>query len=271
LKIALARRAPARWTRWVAPFVPALLLPISALAQSSPGQPYSDPYRSGPTRPLDGSARGVYSSQPAPRSAKSARDEPAPLGYRPSAASAPPIWQGLYAGVQGGYRWTNTDAAGSGLAALSTRGAQFGAHVGTNYQVNDFVLGLEGDLMVGSASSSTTTLGTTLALRDSWTSTLRGRVGYSFGPALLYATGGLALAGQNLSMASGALSASTTDMRVGFVGGAGLEMRLTEQISARIEGLRYSYRDQVLNLGGVNQSVKQDSNVIRGGLSYRFN
>jgi outer membrane immunogenic protein len=273
LKIALIRLAPVWCARWVAPFIPALILPISAVAQSPASQPYADPYRSGPTRPLDGSARGVYSAQPAPKYGRAARAEAAPLGYSPSAGptDAPPIWRGLYAGLQGGYRWTNTDATSSGLSALSTRGAQFGGHIGSNYQTGNVVLGLEGDLMLGGSSSSTTSLGTTFALKDSWTSTLRARAGYSFGPALLYATGGIAVAGQDVSLKSTTLSAAMTDARVGLVVGAGLEMMLTQQVSARIEGLRYSYRDSVLNFGTVNQSVKQDSNVLRAGVSYRFN
>jgi outer membrane immunogenic protein len=273
LKNALVRQAPVWCARWVAPFVPALLLPISAVAQSSGSQPYSDPYRSGPARPLDGSARGVYSAQPAPRYGRTARDEPAPLGYRPGAGAAetPPIWRGLYAGLQGGYRWTNADATSAGLAALTPRGAQFGGHIGSNYQTGNIVLGLEGDLMVGSASASTASLGTSFTTKDSWTSSLRGRAGYSFGPALLYATGGLAVAGQDVTLKTTTLSAAMNDARVGFVVGAGLEMMLTQQLSARVEGLRYSYRDSVLNFGGVNQSVKQDSNVLRAGVSYRFN
>jgi outer membrane immunogenic protein len=271
LKTALVRRVPVWRAHWVVPLVPVLFVPISAVAQSSYGQRNADAYKSGPTRPLDNSPRGVYSAKAAPSYAHSPRDEPAPLGYGSAAPASPPIWQGLYAGLQSGYRWTNTDAAGSGLPALSNRGAQFGAHMGLNYQINDFVLGVEGDLMLGNSTASTTSLGTTLALKESWTSTLRGRVGYSFGPALLYATGGLALAGQDLSLLTSTLATTMTDTRVGLVGGLGLEMRLTQQLSARIEGLRYSYRDSILNLGTSNLPVKQDSNVVRGGLSYRFN
>jgi outer membrane immunogenic protein len=274
LKTALVRQAPAWCARWVAPFIPALVLPAAAFAQAPYGQPYTDPYRAGPTRPLDGSPRsGVYSAQPAPSYQQAPRADAAPrgLGSAAAPADAPAIWRGLYVGLQGGHRWTNTEATGSGLAALSTRGAQFGGHVGTNYQTGNLVYGLEADLMVGNASASTSSLGTTFALKDSWTSTLRARAGYSFGPALLYATGGIAVAGQDLTLKTSTLSAALNDARIGLVLGAGLEMQLTQQLSARIEGLHYSYKDQALNLGVVNQSVKQDSNVIRAGVSYRFN
>jgi outer membrane immunogenic protein len=74
-----------------------------------------------------------------------------------------------------------------------------------------------------------------------------------------------------VSLNAAPLSAATNDARIGFVFGAGLEMMLTPQLSARVEGLRYNYRDSALNLGAVNQSVKQESNAIRAGVSYRFN
>jgi outer membrane immunogenic protein len=272
LKTALVRQTPAWCARWVVPFLPAFVLPVTAFAQTPHGQPYSDPYRSGPTRPLDGSPRnGVYSAQPAPRYDAAPRG----LGTAPAPIEVPAIWRGLYVGLQAGHRWTHTEATGSGLAALSARGAQFGGHIGSNYQTGNIVFGLEGDLMVGSSTASSVGTGvgtgTTLSMKDTWTSTLRARAGYSFGPALLYATGGVAVAGQDLTLMSTTLSTAMSDARVGLVVGAGLEMQLTQQLSARIEGLHYSYKDSVLNLGSVSQAVKQDSNVIRAGVSYRFN
>jgi outer membrane immunogenic protein len=93
----------------------------------------------------------------------------------------------------------------------------------------------------------------------------------TFGPALLYATGGVAMAGQDLMLKSSTLSAAMSDARLGLVVGGGLEMQLTQQLSARIEGLHYQYRDTALTWGAAGQSVKQNSNVIRAGVSYRFN
>ncbi len=268
MKTAFARRWPAVRARWVAPLLPAFALWSPALAQQPYGKPYTDPYRSGPTRPLDGSPRGgVYSSQPAP----SYEAAPRGLGSNGPGADAPAIWRGLYAGVQVGHRWTSTEAPGSGFATLSPRGPQFGAHLGHNFQTGNIVYGLEGDLMLGSASASSTSAGSTFSIKDSWTSSLRARAGYTVGPALLYATGGIAVAGQDTTWKAGALSASMTDARVGYVLGAGLEMQLTQQLTARIEGLHYGYKDQALNLSAASQTIKQDSNVLRAGVSYRFN
>ncbi len=274
MKTVLVRQTPVRRARWAVPFLPIVMLPSAVFAQAPYGQPYSDPYRSGPTRPLDGSTRsGVYSAQPAPSYEQAPRYDATPrgLGSAGAPADAPAIWRGLYLGLQAGQRWSTTDASGSGLATLSTRSAQFGGHIGNNYQTGNVVVGLEGDLMVGNSSASTAGLGTTFALKDSWTSTLRARAGYSFGPALLYATGGVAVAGQDLTLKSSTLSAAMNDARFGLVVGAGLEMQLTQQISARIEGLHTSYKDSVLNFGTIGQTVKQDSNVLRAGVSYHFN
>lgn len=269
MKTVLARRAPVWRACWVMPTFAVFALPCTAIAQTSYGRPsYADPYRSGPTRPLDGSPRsGVYSAQPSP----SYEAAPRGLGQSPAYADTPAIWSGLYLGLQAGHRWTTTEAPGSNLSSLQARSAQFGGHIGTNYQAGNIVFGVEGDLMLGSGSASTTGGGNTLALKDTWTSTLRARAGYSFGPALLYGTGGVAVAGQDLTLKSSTLSGALSDARVGLAVGAGLEMQLTQQLSARIEGLHYRYKDQTVNWGTTSQQVKQDSNVIRGGLSYRFN
>ncbi len=274
MKTALTRRVPAWRARWVVPLVPAFVLPGAAVAQTSYGQPYTDPYRSGPTRPLDGSPRsGVYSAQPAPRYEQTPRYEAAPrgLGSAPAPIDAPAIWRGLYIGLQAGHRWTTTETANANFSSLQARSAQFGGHIGTNYQSGPVVVGLEGDLMVGRGSATTVGAGASLSLKDTWTSTLRARAGVTFGPALLYATGGVAVAGQDLTLKSSTLSSATSDARLGLVVGGGLEMQLTEQLSARVEGLHYSYKDQSLNWGTTNVPVRQDSNVIRGGISYRFN
>ena len=266
---AFARRSPASLALWLAPLASATVFSSVAFAQSSSSraQPYADPYRSGSTRPLDGSPRsGVYSTKPAPSYETTRRGVGAPVGPR----ELPAIWSGLYVGVQGGYRWSNTEV--TGVPAISTKGFQGGGHIGYNFQTSsNLVLGLETDLMLGGATSSSTNGATTATMRDTWNSSVRARAGYAFGPALLYGTGGIAIAGQDLTLSNGAASANFSDMRLGYVVGAGVEYKFTPQISGRIEGLHYGYRDSSVSWAAGSQVVKQDSNVLRGGLSFQFN
>ena len=235
------------------PFWCAVFGPCMARAQTASPQPYRDPYTSGPTRPLDGSPRTNYSS-PASN---------APL--------APAIWNGLYLGAQLGYRWSNTSIDGLGTPPAKTAGPQFGALIGTNYQSGPLVVGFESDLMLGSASASTSAGSASFTTQDNWTSTVRARAGFAYGQALFYGTGGLAIAGQSLTATAGSASSQLSQVRAGSVFGAGFEYKFAPQVSARIEALHFNYKEQTLPWSAGTPSVKQDSTAIRGGLTFHFN
>lgn len=251
----------------------AALAPSGAIAACDYAASASCSYTSGPTRPLDGSPRsGVYSAQPAPRYA--APRDAAPRGLI-SSYGAPPerpaIWNGLYAGVQGSYRWANTSIPGSIAPDLTTRGAQLGGHFGMNFQSDRVVIGLESDLMLGSAAATSTGVGAALSMRDSWTSTFRARAGYAFGNVLVYGTGGVAMAGQDVTLSGGGSSTQLSDVRLGYVVGGGFEYKVTPQISTRLEGLHYGYKDAAIGLAGASYPVRQSSNTLKAGVSFHFN
>ena len=235
------------------PFACAVFAPCMAHAQTVAPQLYRDPYTSGPTRPLDGSPRTNYSS---------------PVSNAPL---APAIWNGFYLGAQLGYRWANTSIDGLGLPPAKTAGPQFGALIGTNYQSGPLVVGFESDLMLGAASSSTSASGASLTTQDNWTSTVRARAGFAFGQALFYGTGGLAITGQKQTASAGSASSQHSQVHTGSVFGAGFEYKFAPQVSARIEALHFNYKEQTLPWSAGTLSVKQDSTVIRGGLTFHFN
>src|SRR5262245_17141507 len=68
-----------------------------------------------------------------------AADAPRGPGYRPP---PPPIpffsWTGFYAGAHVGVGWSDGDGGGSGFLG--------GGQVGFNYQINQWVLGVEADI-----------------------------------------------------------------------------------------------------------------------------
>jgi opacity protein-like surface antigen len=137
----------------------------------------------------------------------------------------PSIWRGLYGGLHIGHADADFD---DGLAA--------GAQLGYNWQSHHVVYGLEGDI----SFADTETI--------DWLGSLRGRVGYLLQPGLLvYGTAGL-----------GFVSAFDTD--AGFVYGLGVEGRLSDTMSARLEYLSFE-----------NDSVNDDGvGVIRAGLNFKF-
>ena len=247
-----------------------LLRPTAVAAQSysTGGGPYAQPYSQSATRPFDGSQRsGVYAARRSPSYDKPIDDRrPAEVAYRP-----PAIWNGLYLGAQAGYRWSSTAIDGWNAPAMRQGGLQLGGYFGYNVHVGFLVFGVESDVMLGSATTSSTLSSASLAMRDSWGGTVRGRAGVAFGQALVYGTGGAAVADRNLSVSSPSLSATINEMRLGSVFGGGLEYKFTPNISTRIEALRFNYRGSGLNWNGASQGIKEDSNVLRGGLTLHFN
>ena len=135
-----------------------------------------------------------------------------------------------------------------------------GAHVGYNYQINQFVLGLEGDVDGSSLSKTVnfapfsnyyqdyipTTVHSNLGVQGS----IRGRFGYAFDRVLVYATGGVAFGGFNTSISTDYANAlfypaffgsdSFSNTRVGWTVGGGLEYAITNNWSVRAE---YRYTD----------------------------
>jgi outer membrane immunogenic protein len=106
--------------------------------------------------------------------------------------SLPPIpfvynWTGFYAGAHVGVGWSDGDGSGSS-------GFISGGQVGFNYQINQWVLGVEGDFAGTTIKDSVnaTVVGPGAVITGNaeasldWVSTLAPRVGYAFNNWLVY-------------------------------------------------------------------------------------
>ena len=130
----------------------------------------------------------------------------------------PPVavynWTGCYIGVEGGGQWGTARSVGTGLrngvrvgpgGNLNNQtdfdGGLGGGTLGCNYEVNRWVLGIEGDGSWSSISGSSSLVPPVFnpnfreAFGDHWLATVRGRVGYAVkDDMLLYGTAGGAFA-----------------------------------------------------------------------------
>ena len=217
--------------------------------------------------------------------------EPAP--YDPPPAYAPPmhraaLWSGAYIGANAGYSWGNDYAAsvsgpgaGGAFGALEPDGWSGGGQVGFNMQFDRFVLGLEADLQSSDISDRTAGFGPggayygTSSVDIDWYSTVRGRIGYAAGPALLYFTGGLAFADVDYrtTIAGPAnVSMSSDSIKTGYTLGGGLEWKFAPQWSLKSEYLYVDLGDETLSSpGGAYQSTTgTDFHTVRVGLNYHF-
>ncbi len=190
-------------------------------------------------------------------------------------------WTGLYIGLNAGYASATVSeslsgATGSGSATMP--GGIGGAQIGYNYQIGGVVLGFEADFDGSMATKSITAGSVSGTNQIPWIGTLRGRVGYAFDRLLVYATAGGA-ATQLLSTVNvgGIGSASTSNTTGAWTAGGGLEVAITDNLSARVE---YLYLDTgnipVAQVGAtppppfVTVTGHLQDNLLRAGFNYRL-
>jgi len=221
-------------------------------------------------------------------------------------------WSGFYVGGNGGYAWANNNTSsqvdvffpGSAppdnflpLNSLDYAGGFGGGQVGYNFQRNSFVFGVELDIQgsgirdhtttLTSGSADVTALNFNQSINIDWFGTVRGRMGYTFGSTLLYATGGFAFGGVDyqtgtVAPVDGAFAnASSNSVQTGYVVGAGVEHSFNPSWSIKAE---YQYinlgREQLTgqafgaNGTASNQFIKTQADVnfstVRVGINYHF-
>jgi outer membrane immunogenic protein len=208
----------------------------------------------------------------------------------PAMFSPAPIatWTGFYVGLNGGGGWGTSNhtltitggGAGGSSGDFNVSGGLFGGTIGYNYQMGPWVMGGEADLDWANIRGSQTLAafgavgiaGTgSVSSQLSWLDTVRLRLGYAFGPSLLYITGGAAYgsvtAQINAAAAGVAGFLGQSDTRLGWTFGGGWEYMFTPHLSGKIE---YLYVDFGTNAQVLVDNVKFNTNIIRAGVNWRF-
>lgn len=212
---------------------------------------------------------------------------PAPALKAQPAAMALPGWAGPYLGVQAGYLSgrSETDFPGTGEFHFNDpKGFAGGVVGGYALQWGRVVAGLEADLSYIHAGQ-TTDIGlgpdptvTQLQTKMDWNAHLRGRVGYGFDSVLIFAAGGLAVAGvQNKAIDNVVgVTATWNDTRVGWSIGGGADLRVARNVKLRLEYLYDNYgatTGGAQSVGTVNfaeRDHKLDSHTLRTGINWHF-
>ncbi|MES1155204.1 MAG: outer membrane protein [Pseudorhodoplanes sp.] len=177
--------------------------------------------------------------------------------YQPPYVAAPMVysWMGPYIGANLGYQWgsvTNNVTDPSGIAG--------GVQAGYNFQSGQFVFGGETDIQLSAADDTFAPY----KFSNPWFGTVRGRAGVALNNILVYGTAGLAY-GSLRGEISG-LSESRTHL--GWTVGAGMEVGLTPNWSAKVEYLWIDLNDRGYSVTGTNNGL--ESSLLRMGVNYRF-
>lgn len=229
-----------------------------------------------------------------------------------SAATSVAIWNwtGFYAGVNAGggvardpftkigtFNTTGNPILDESFY-LMPRGVIGGGQIGFNWQVSSVVLGAEADYQFSGQDDDTTcatfcdpTPGGSIALIQQklpWFATVRGRVGWTNGPGLIYVTGGAAVAQVKTNISQSDFNSSPLVLnafdfnqnKAGFTFGGGIEHQIIGNWTAKVE---YLY----IGLGGFNGTYLNPAppslfatthsftssthdNIVRVGLNYKL-
>jgi outer membrane immunogenic protein len=205
----------------------------------------------------------------------STKEGPAYVPPPPAAFS----WTGFYFGGQVGYEWgqdTTTQYMPDGVPdgfvqGFNTGGVNGGGHVGYDYQINQFVLGIEGDLNGAGNSGSFAVPGPAGEnVRDNVEGAILGRVGVTFDRVLFYVQGGGTLANFHYSYYAPASAAAPTDLLGGWTVGGGVEYAIDPNWSVFAD-YRYSDYGSVGNYWVPDTQRQQPrENLAQVGFSYKF-
>jgi outer membrane immunogenic protein len=227
-------------------------------------------------------------------------------------AVVPPSWTGWYAGLSAGYGWGSESNQFNFVPAVPANfdnlslhdklnGFIGGGQVGYNYQItpNSWVAGVEADISYTNFKGSDATSGVTTALarvgvgwtynqeqKLEWLATFRGRLGWTGGDHtfLFYGTGGLAVGGakaSNTFSLSGlptlVFAGEASETKVGWTAGGGVEARLANDWTAKVEYLYYDLGHLTV-VGTPNPFVAFTTtsdfafrgNIVRAGFNKKF-
>ena len=195
-------------------------------------------------------------------------------------------WSGPYAGtfvggsaVDGSYDATAICACAGAGSKMSGFGFHGGGLAGMNRQFGRIVVGVEGDLALGSEQASNDAPALDSHLTYGVITTLRARAGFAHDRTLFYVTGGATAIDSEFGGLVGPSAITDSDSKwiFGWAAGAGVEQAFTGALRARLEYLYVGLPDTTYTLSdglGVTASATQTNKsmqMLRLALTYKFN
>jgi outer membrane immunogenic protein len=221
------------------------------------------------------------------------RARPAPYAPPPLIYVPPPFsWTGFYLGGNIGGGWTSRDVSDTFLGANFNNGKNndvfiAGGQLGYNWQVSNFVVGIEADFDGAANKDNTGTvfipaLGTIqVSSHNRWITTLAARFGVASGPWLLYGKVGGGWVGPDdfTVLMTGASITVHNNINSGWLVGTGMEWAFAPNWSAKVE---YNYlgldnrtftfpAGSLFLVGDSFIERNRDIQMVKVGMNYLFN
>ena len=178
-------------------------------------------------------------------------------------------WTGFYLGGNVGYGFGRTKGTLAGVGGnFDVDGIVGGGQIGANYQVGQWVFGVEADYQGADVTGNNALLRSHL---DSY-GTVRGRLGYAWDRWMVYGTGGYAFDG-NLKETALATGTSISRSLDGWAAGAGVEYAFMPNWSAKLEYLHVDLDDRNYAFAGCGVGTCRGGDrvdTVRVGVNYRF-
>jgi outer membrane immunogenic protein len=211
----------------------------------------------------------------------------ADVGARPYYDTTPPAyaapiysWTGFYVGGHIGGAFSSSNNF-NGLV-LSDNSARLlgGVQVGGDWQFHpNFLIGVEGQYSWLSGDQVNAAFPGAFAYRNDQRGigSITGRVGWTWGPGLVYAKGGYAYSDNNetLTFIGAPVGFALNDShRNGFTVGGGIEYMFAPNWSAKAEYQYYDFGDSRFVAPGPLVpfgSFHNDEHTVKAGINYRFN
>ena len=196
-------------------------------------------------------------------------------------------WSGPYVGAfidgiteTGTYDVVCAPACGAGLREMNGFGWNAGALIGWNYQMDSFVMGIEGDWAFGGNVAQNHEPAEMTDLDFNSIATICARLGWALDDTLIYAKGGVAFVDSTFSTTDfPTLSGFATEdsaWLTGWVIGGGMEHGFSDRLTGRLEytymslpDASYTFDDGLGNTADITQSF-DGIHTIRAALAYNF-
>ena len=184
-------------------------------------------------------------------------------------------WTGFYIGGHVGGAW-------AGNNSLEPSDGRFfgGVQAGADYQFNpNWVVGIEGQYswLANNNSGGVAFAGPGVATENTrGIGSATARLGWTWGPGLLYAKGGYAFADKSLGVTVAGLPttfATTGNSKSGWTVGGGLEYMFAPNWSVKGEYQYYNFGSTTFTTGPVGlvgNRFRDDEHTVKVGVNYRF-